>query len=61
MQCERCGNREFIEQTEDGPEAVCVSGHRRSLAPVRPLDISGRNSIDVKESRRKPWSGGIKI
>ncbi len=61
--CERCGNRVFLERTLDGDEYVCLAcGDRRPEVAVKPLDIPGRQLLEVYENRKRgPKTQGIRL
>lgn len=66
MNCSRCiRGRMFPERDEDGSFMHCLQcGARVYVDPKPVLDIPGRQSLEVKENRRRhygPKTGGIKI
>lgn len=66
MTCSRCiRGFMFPERDEDGPYRKCLQcGHRVYVDPKPVLDIPGRQSLEVKEFRRRqygPKTAGIRI
>lgn len=47
-----CDGVLFREQTEDGLEVYCMSGHRFSAAPLTPLTIPAKELADPRPQRQ---------